>query len=94
MKKRIMLVALVAALAVTSVAFAGPSTVLGAYGSNSAKPVIRVKAAVATSSATTAQPVQAGTLPFTGSDLGLITVAGIALLALGIGLRKVGRNKS
>ena len=91
MKKYIMLVALVAALTVTSVAVAGPSTVLGAYGSNSAKPVIRVAAAEATS---TTQPAKTTTLPFTGSDLGFITVAGIGLLGLGLGLRRVGRNKS
>ena len=94
MKKYIMLVALAAALTVTSVAVAGPSTVLGAYGSNSAKPVIQVAAATATSSTTQPKPAKTTTLPFTGSDLGFITVAGIGLLGLGIGLRRLGRNRS
>jgi hypothetical protein len=94
MRKYIMLVALVAALVVTSVAVGGPSTVLGAYGSNSAKPVIKVDAAVTKTSTSAAKPATTATLPFTGSDLGLITVAGVGLLGLGIGLRKVGRSKS
>jgi hypothetical protein len=34
----------------------------------------------------------AGTLPFTGADLGLIALGGAALLLLGGGLRRVGRS--
>jgi hypothetical protein len=33
------------------------------------------------------------TLPFTGMDLGLITVGAIVLLAFGVGLRRFGRAK-
>jgi hypothetical protein len=82
---------------VTQVALAGSSTVLGAYGSNSAKPVIKVDSAVVKSNHTTSSATQPSTvakLPFTGSDLVFITVAGIGLLGLGIGLRRLGRNKS
>ena len=35
------------------------------------------------------QAVQTGGLPFTGLDLGLIALAGLAVLALGLGLRRL-----
>lgn len=34
----------------------------------------------------------AGTLPFTGMDLGLVGGAGVVLVAMGISLRRVTRN--
>jgi hypothetical protein len=91
-KRFVALVAVVAALVATSVAMAGSSTVLGSYGSNSAKPVIKVKSATAVS---TAKPVQtAATLPFTGADLVVVSIAGVALLGLGFGLRRLGRDRA
>ncbi len=91
-KRLVAFVALVVALAATSVAMAGSSTVLDSYGSNSAKPVIKVKSAVAVSKPA-AKPVQtASTLPFTGADLVVVSIAGVALLGLGFGLRRVGRR--
>lgn len=37
---------------------------------------------------------QADVLPFTGTDLGLFAVGGLLLLAIGIGLRRVGRQRA
>lgn len=34
------------------------------------------------------QPESAGRLPFTGADLGLLTLGGVLLLGLGLGLRR------
>ena len=36
----------------------------------------------------------AGTLPFTGVDLALMTAGGLALLGLGAGMRRLGRSKA
>ncbi len=54
--------------------------VLGAKASTQATP--KPVAAVATSS----------TLPFTGVDLALVSVAGITLLGMGFGLRKIAQR--
>jgi hypothetical protein len=76
------------------VAMAG-STVLGAYGSNAAKPVLKAKGAVASHVKGAVVSAQgAKTLPFTGSDLAVVSIAGIALLGLGFGLRRLGRDRS
>ncbi len=40
------------------------------------------------------QAVQTGGLPFTGLDLGLIALAGLAVLALGLGLRRLSPARS
>jgi hypothetical protein len=40
---------------------------------------------------TVAQAENSGSLPFTGLDIGLIVAAGGILLALGLGMRRVGR---
>jgi len=37
---------------------------------------------------------QAGALPFTGSDLGLVALAGFAVLALGLGLHRLSPRPS
>ena len=40
------------------------------------------------------QAHRAGTLPFTGVDLALMTAGGLALLGLGAGMRRLGRSKA
>jgi len=40
------------------------------------------------------QAHRAGTLPFTGVDLALMTAGGLGLLGLGAGMRRLGRNKA
>jgi hypothetical protein len=93
MKKVVALVVAMAVMAVAQVAMAGSSTVLGAYGSNAAKPVLKVKGAVKSKSAV-ASVKGAHTLPFTGVDLAIVSIAGIALVGLGFGLRRVGRDRA
>lgn len=93
MKKVIVLVVVVAALAVSQVALAGSSTVLGSYGSNSAKPTTKVAGAVS-SQTTPASTQSASTLPFTGADLLLVSAVGIGLLGFGLVLRRAGRDKA
>ena len=91
MKHIVTLIAMVAVFLAAQAAMAGSSTVLGAYGSSSAKPVVKVQG-VSSSSAT---PAKGGeTLPFTGADLVVVSIAGIALLGLGLGLRRVGRDRA
>ncbi len=50
----------------------------------------------ATPVATPAATASSGpaTLPFTGSDLVIFMVAGVALVGLGLGLRRAGRDKT
>jgi hypothetical protein len=92
MKKIVTLFAVVAVMVAAQAAMAGSSTVLGAYGSNSAKPIVKVNGATSTANAA-AQP-KGATLPFTGADLVVVSIAGVALLGLGLGLRRVGRDKT
>jgi hypothetical protein len=47
--------------------------------------------AAATSAPTTPQK---GSLPFTGLQVGLVAIAGLALVATGVGLRKLGGSRS
>jgi hypothetical protein len=84
-------------------ALADSSTALDGYGSNAAKPVVQVKGASGGKTSTTpstpaAAPVATSsgpsTLPFTGTDIGVFMVAGIALVGLGFGLRRLGRDNS
>jgi hypothetical protein len=97
--KRILLCAvLVLCFVVVPVAAAGGSSVLDAYGSNAAKVTIKVKGAEATTKGSTMTQSSAvapsSTLPFTGTDLTLLLVAGTSLLLLGAVLRRLGRDKS
>ncbi len=96
MKRIVTVVVAAAALMGAQAAFAGDSTVLGGYGSSSAKPTIKVASAVAKTSTSTPAPAvaKADTLPFTGTDLGVVAIAGVALVGLGFGLRRVGRDQN
>lgn len=40
----------------------------------------------------TAAVVSSSALPFTGADLALVSIAGIGLLGMGFGLRRIARN--
>lgn len=95
MSKLVVLLCVIGAFAVAPAAWADSSTVLGGYGSNAAKPVIKVKAATALAPeapevpATAATATASDTLPFTGSDLTLFAVGGVILVGLGFGLRRM-----
>jgi hypothetical protein len=43
----------------------------------------------ATAAPSVSTTTQSGTLPFTGVDLGLYALAGVALVGVGIGLRRI-----
>ena len=55
------------------------------------EPVVVVKSATSSTSQPAAKPTS-GTLPFTGMDLGLVGLAGVALAGLGFSLRRIARD--
>ncbi|HEY8775093.1 MAG TPA: hypothetical protein VIM23_11680 [Gaiellaceae bacterium] len=84
MRKVLILTALsLLALALSAVAFASPSALLDEYSG-----LAGVQQGVA------GQGVKAGTLPFTGLDLGLVVGGGMLLLLTGWTLRRAGRDKA
>ena len=95
MKKLVLMGFVIAALAVVPAAVAD-STLLGGYGSSAAKPVVQVKGATGGKSSTASSTSSNGpsTLPFTGSDLAVFMVAGVLLVGIGVGLRRLGRDKA
>jgi hypothetical protein len=69
----------------------------GGVGTQTYKPVVQHAAAAPRTSnvlGTAVAPTQAGTLPFTGLQLGVFVALGLALLAGGMLLRRAGRNGS
>jgi hypothetical protein len=82
----------VTVLAVVPVASAG-SSLLGAYGSESAKPVVAVKGTTLASGPTNAAAGTEGQLPFTGVDLATLVGAGVLLLGVGFGVRRLAGAK-
>ena len=84
-----MLVSLVVVLALAVVPLASAdSAVLNGYGTSGSTPVVEVKG-------TTTEPATADAagLPFTGADLTVFVAAGIALTGVGLGMRRLARNK-
>jgi len=81
---------------------AAGTSLMGAYGGSGSNPVVNVEGATAASKTepasltTSTAPTGGGTgtLPFTGTDLSIFVAVGIGLLALGAGLRRLGRNES
>jgi hypothetical protein len=69
----------------------GSSSVVSGYGQQAVAPSIQVKDKTASLGGTSPST---GTLPFTGTDLGVFAAAGIVLLGVGFGLRRLGRNKA
>jgi hypothetical protein len=105
MRKLIVVWVVIAAFAAVPVALADSSTALDGYGSNAAKPVVQVKGTTSGKTSTgtpaakpAAKPAASSsgpsTLPFTGADLVVFMVAGIALVSLGFGLRRLGKDES
>jgi hypothetical protein len=96
MRKLAVIGFVIAALAVVPVAVANSSTVLDGYGSNAAKPVVQVKGTTGSNAPQSSGAATSGpsTLPFTGSDLAVFMAAGIVLVGIGVGLRRLGRDQS
>ena len=96
MKRFLTLTAVIGMLVLVPAALADNSSVLNGYGSSGSKPVVVVKGESTSSKPKPKQekPATTGTLPFTGSDLAVLVGAGGLLLALGLGLRRVGRDKA
>ena len=63
----------------------GSATTVSQYGGESA-----VQGTLVTG---TSAPKAAGTLPFTGLDLGVIVLAGVALVVMGVSLRRYARRE-
>jgi hypothetical protein len=98
MKKAFALLAVSAMLVLPAVASA--QTPLG-YGS----PAGTVQTTIQNGSAPSAKTVSStpaaatstaskGNLPFTGLQVGLVAIAGLALVGTGVGLRKLGSNRA
>ena len=93
-KRALALVIVVVAL--VAVPVASSSSVLTAYASAGSAPVVEVKGTYESSKPATASAVPSNApsqLPFTGADLIVIVGAGIALMGLGLGLRRLGHDK-
>jgi hypothetical protein len=89
----------VVGLALVPSAIAGTGSSLDGYGGNASTPVVQVKGAHATKTSTAAKPAAAkpaasGQLPFTGANLMWFVIAGGALVAVGVGLRMFGSDRS
>ena len=93
MKRAIVLIAVaVAALALTSGAFASSSSIATGHGSTP-KSSATLGAKVSKKPAAKAA-VKANTLPFTGIDLTAAAFGGVALLGVGFMLRRTSRQQS
>ena len=100
MKRTAMVVAaLAAALIVVQASFAGSSLIAGYGGESgsqtqvkaaSTKPASATKTSVKTAYK---PPTTAGSLPFTGSDLGLVLAVGAGLVGLGLVIRRSARGE-
>jgi len=75
---------LLVALALSPLATAGNGTSEAGYGGESAVQVALVESAQASSG---------GSLPVTGTDLGLAVAGGVVLLLVGFGMRRLGRQR-
>lgn len=75
-------VGLLAAALVAPAALAGSGSSLSTYGSPGAKVQERIDTKTT------------GTLPFTGIDIAVLVAAGLLVLAIGIGFRRLGRDRA
>lgn len=100
MKKVFALLVVMAMLALPAAAFAqspGYGTPSGTVQTTIANGTTPKKATQSVPAAATSTPTPAatskGSLPFTGLQVGLVAVAGLALVGTGIGLRKLGSSR-
>jgi hypothetical protein len=90
MKRIVMLAAMVGALVLPGAAFASGSSTCHSYSAELCQVVGDTTASQATTTSTTA--TSAGTLPFTGLDVGLLVVGGAVLLGAGLVVRRFSRE--
>lgn len=90
MRKLATLIAVAGLLAVPS-ALAANGTITKGYGGEGGT-VQAILGAKAAAPKATAAVASSSALPFTGADLALVSAAGIGLLGMGFGLRRIARN--
>ncbi len=88
--KRVATLFVVVGLLVAPTGLAADGTITKGYGGSG----VKVQAVLQTENAPAATAVvgSASTLPFTGVDLALFSVAGMALIGMGFGLRRVSQR--
>ncbi len=84
----VLMAVIVAAAVVAPLAVAGNGTSQAGYGGEAAPEVALVESGTATATATASE-----TLPVTGAEVGMILAAGGVLLLVGLGMRRLGRQK-
>jgi hypothetical protein len=99
MKKVFALLVVMAMLALPAAAFAGtgpgygtPSGTVQTTIENGTSPKKATQSVPAAATSTPAAPSK-GSLPFTGLQVGLVAIAGLALVGTGVGLRKLGSSR-
>lgn len=90
MRTLLLIVVCLTVLVGASSAYADSSTILSGYGSTGSNAVVEVKGAQAAPPKAVA--ASDGTLPFTGSELGMVAGGAILLLGMGLVLRRIGRD--
>ena len=90
MRKLLLIFVCLAMLVGAGSAFADSSTIINGYGSTGSNAVVEVKGAQAAPPKAVA--ASDGTLPFTGSELGVVAGGAILLLGMGLVLRRIGRD--
>lgn len=78
-----------AAMFATSALAGGNSSAKSAYGNKGTK----IQAVVGQHTVAGAKAVKGATLPFTGLDLGFAAGAGVLLIGMGLGVRRVTRKR-
>lgn len=96
MKRLALLMAVVALALVVAVPAYGQSATGDAYGGKGGGIVGTVDSGNGPTTSTPQQVVSndSGSLPFTGLDIGLLAVGGLALVGVGMGLRRFARPLS
>jgi hypothetical protein len=89
MRKTFLVVLCALCLGIATPAWANSSPTQGAYGGTGANQVSQVQDTTASRSPTaTTSAASAGTLPFTGIDVGLVAAVAVALVGSGLVLRR------
>ena len=89
---RLLATALTVFFVSVGVAFAGNGPTNGVYG-NSGEKVVKATTVVKGATKTVKSKPTTGTLPFTGADLSIAVIGGIALFGTGFALRRASRQQ-